>query len=214
MPAQSVASRNLQKRFSRENPETRRRLLIEAAERCLAANGIQGFTIDRICREAGVSRGLINHYFAGKEALLAAVYRSSLYGAIMDRMAAAGGAATPTERLAALIDAAFLPDSFKRANLLVWLALWGAVATNPKLQKVHRSLYRTYRARLAEEIAAVAAERRTALDAAALARNVIALIDGLWLEWCLDPQALTPADARDACLDLLEGKLGELANSE
>jgi TetR/AcrR family transcriptional repressor of bet genes len=201
----------LQKRFSRENPETRRRLLIEAAERCLATHGIQGFTIDRICREAGVSRGLIGHYFAGKDALLAAVYRSSLYGAIMDRMAKAAGAATPTGRLEATIAAAFQPDTFKRANLLVWLALWGAAATNPTLQKVHRSLYRRYRARLAEEIAAVAAERRIAVDALVLARNIIALIDGLWLEWCLDPQALNPADARAACLGLIEAQLGVLS---
>src|SRR4029078_4089067 len=84
---------------------------------------------------------------------------------------------------------------FKRANLLVWLALWGAIATNPKLQKVHRTLYRDYRARLAAEIAALPPDRRIALDAPTLARNVIAMIDGLWLEWCLDPQALTPSDA-------------------
>ena len=63
----------MEKRFSRESPEIRRQLLIEAAERCLAEHGIQGFTIDRICREAKVSRGLISHYFAGKDDLLAAV---------------------------------------------------------------------------------------------------------------------------------------------
>ena len=97
MPANpSRAVKDCPKRFSRESPHTRRPLLIEAAERCLAAHGIHGFTIDRICREAKVvSRGLISHYFAGKDALLAAVYRSSLYGAIMKRMAAAAGAATP-----------------------------------------------------------------------------------------------------------------------
>ena len=56
----------------------------------------------------------------------------------------------------------------------------------------------------------MAAERRIALDAAALARNIIAMIDGLWLEWCLDPQALTPADARHACLSLVEVRLGKM----
>jgi hypothetical protein len=44
-----------------------------------------------------------------------------------------------------------------------------------------------------------------------LARNIIALIDGLWLEWCLDPQALNPADARAACLSLVEAQLGVLS---
>jgi TetR/AcrR family transcriptional repressor of bet genes len=202
----------LEKRFSRESPEIRRRLLIEAAERCLAAHGIQGFTIDRICREANVSRGLISHYFAGKDELLEAVYRSALYGAIMGQVTVAAGGATPLLRLRATIDAAFQPETFQRSNLRVWLALWGEIATNPKLQNVHRSLYRTYRARLAEEIASVASERRLTVDAAGLARNVIAMIDGLWLEWCLDPQALAPDDARHACLGLVEAKLGSLGD--
>jgi len=200
----------LEKRFSRESPEIRRQQLIEAAERCLAAHGIQGFTIDRICREANVSRGLISHYFAGKDELLVAVYRSALYGAIMSRLTAAAAGATPLLRLRAVIDSAFQPETFQRSNLRVWLALWGEIATNPKLQTVHRSLYRNYRARLAEAIAGVAAERRLAVDAPSLARNVIAMIDGLWLEWCLDPEALALDDVRRACLGLVEAKLGSL----
>jgi hypothetical protein len=29
---------------------------------------------------------------------------------------------------------------------------------------------------------------------------VIALIDGFWLEWCLDPKSFTAAEAEAACL--------------
>src|SRR5262245_58906968 len=128
----------------------------------------------------------------------------------MDQVTVAAGAATPLLRLRAIIDAAFQPDTFQRSNLRVWLALGGEIATNHKLQKVHRSLYRTYRARLAEEIAGAACKRRLTVGPAGLARNVIAMIDGLWLEWCLDPEALAPDDARRACLGLLEAKLGSL----
>ena len=39
---------------------------------CLAP----AFTIDRICREAKVSRGLINHYFKSKDDLLVAAYEA------------------------------------------------------------------------------------------------------------------------------------------
>ena len=185
-------------------------MLIEAAARCLAAHGIQGFTIDRICREAGVSRGLINHYFDGKDALLVEVYRTSLYGTVTGQLATAGEKKTAKDRLVALVEASFLPETFSRCNLMVWLALWGAVATNPHLQATHRDLYRQYRARLAAEITAVAAERGVPVEGHVLARSLIALIDGLWLEWCLDPSVLNLHDARQACFDLLECKIGAL----
>jgi hypothetical protein len=43
-----------------------------------------------------------------------------------------------------------------------------------------------------------------------MARNLIALIDGLWLEWSIDDTALDPAAARDACHEFVETKLGPL----
>jgi transcriptional repressor BetI len=196
-------------RFSREQPEVRRRLLIEASIRALAKGGIQGFTIERICREAGVSKGLVGHYFDGKDALLAAVYRTSLYEPVMAQLAAAP-AGNAAARLRFMIDQNFMASVFDKANLLVWLSLWGEAATNPALNREHRTLYRTLRQTLSDAMAAVAAERGVSTDTEALARNLIALIDGLWLEWSLDDTAVDPASARAACYDLVEGKLGPL----
>ena len=122
IPINPSRAQGIGKTLLQESPEIRRRLLIEAAERCLAAHGIQGFTIDRIC--ANVSRGLISHYFAGKDELLAAVYRSALYGAIMGQVTVAGGA-TPLLRLRAAIDAAFQPETFS-APTSACGSRWGA----------------------------------------------------------------------------------------
>jgi len=197
-------------RFSREQPEVRRRLLIESAIRVLARGGIQAFTLDRICREAGVSKGLVGHYFDGKDALLAAVYRTSLYEPVMAQLAAAPQGASAAARLRSLIDANFTDTVFDKANLLVWLSLWGEAATNAALNREHRTLYGALRRALAEAMAAVAAERGVTVDAEAMARNLIALIDGLWLEWSIDDTALDPAAARAACHEFVEAKLGPL----
>jgi AcrR family transcriptional regulator len=189
-------------------------MLIEAALRCLAREGIQGFTIDRICTEAGVSRGLINHYFDGKDGLLIAVYRGSLYDGVSDRirMAAetddiAGG---PTRRLMAIVEATFDPEFFARDRLRIWLALWDEIAVNPALRAVHRDLYGAYRNQLAEALQRVADARGLAVDAATLARSFLALVDGLWLEWCLDDAAVDAVQARSAALGMLEAQLGVL----
>ena len=43
--------------------------LVEATLACLKRHGFQGASIRKICAEAGVSVGLINHHYAGKDEL-------------------------------------------------------------------------------------------------------------------------------------------------
>jgi TetR/AcrR family transcriptional repressor of bet genes len=203
-------------RFSREQPEQRRAMLIEAATRCLSRGGINAFTVDSICKEACVSRGLINHYFDNLDGLLVEVYKSSLYASVNAQIAEAKRRRSenadwpPEASLAALIRSNFVPDYFSRANLLVWLALWGEIAVNARLKAAHRELYDAYRAELAEDIAAVARVRDRVVDAPALARNFIALVDGLWLEWCLDESVITPEAAEEAAFEMIEAQVGGL----
>ena len=198
-------------RYARKQPEERRRELIDAAIRCLGRGGLSAFTIDTIRREAGVSRGLINHHFDGKDDLLAAAYEAmTVYLAEAPRAALEAAGLTPVERLDALIAASFEAEAFDRSRLHAWLALWGEVSTNSRLQELHRRRYDRYRDSLAGAIAAIAKERGRAVDAAGLARTLIALIDGLWLEWCLDSSVLSPDDARAACYDIVEPQLGPI----
>lgn len=205
-------------KYRREQPGIRRRMLVQAAMECLAREGIQGFTIDRICKQAGVSRGLINHYFDSKDDLLVEVYRGSLYKMVSTRVAQISepGPAediTPDARLAAIIDATFTPDFFSRADLRVWLALWGEIASNATLRDVHRELYGTYRRAIAREIGLIAEARGIELNADKLALSFLALVDGLWLEWCLDDTAIAPEETRAAALAMLEAHLGPLATN-
>jgi len=203
-------------RFSREQADVRRSMLIEAATRCLSVGGIGAFTIDRICKEAGVSRGLINHHFESLDGLLVEVYKSSLYASVNNQIAEAKRRRaetsdwSPQAALAALVHSNFAPEYFSRENLLIWLSLWGEIAVNPRLKAAHRELYDAYRAELAEDIAAVAIPRGRQVDAPALARNFIALVDGLWLEWCLDESVVTPQAAEAAGFEMLEAQVGPL----
>lgn len=193
-------------RFRRYAPEVRAAMLVEAGLACLAKGGLAAFTVDNICQEAGASRGLIAHHFGGKDGLLAAVYVAAyrnFLGVLIP-----GDDETPD--LAALIDAAFSDDLFRRDPLNIWLALWGEVAVNPSLRAEHRAQYAAYLARVERAIARHAAALGRDVDAAALAFPLVALIDGLWLEAHIDPERLSPARARSAALALLEPALGPL----
>ena len=200
-------------RFSRQDPDVRRQQIVEAALRCLAKGGFGAFTVSEICAEAGISHGLINHYFASKEELLVTAYRR-----VTDRLAQwtratlAKSGRAPADKLRAMVDASFAEEIFNEQNLAIWLALWGQVRNHPELRAAHNELYEGYRAVVARQIEAVAAQRRCKVEAAPLALALTALIDGLWLEWCLDPKVFSPEEARQTCYRLLEDRLGPLSS--
>ena len=157
-----------------------------------------GFTIDRICRRAGVSRGLINHHFRSKDDLLV-----EIYAAMTEHLLAEPAESAPLEFLREIIDFNFDERSFNVSNLRAWLAIWGEIAANEALFDLHRQRYEGYKARIAEALGRISAGQGMEIAAERLARQLIALIDGLWLEYCLHPDEFTLEMARQDCYELL-----------
>ena len=201
--------------FKREAPEKRRADLVQAAIRCLSEGGMSAFKLERIAAEAGVSLGLLSHYFTDKNELLTEVYRAALYEDITRTIAElddTGAPGSSAERLCRILDAIIAPEYLKPANLTVWLALWGEIVVNPALKRAHRALYRSYISSLATLIGTVAEDRRRTVNATEIARSLQALIDGLFLERALDRQAVDHVDFRRASYEFLELHLGKLTS--
>ncbi|MEV0087554.1 TetR/AcrR family transcriptional regulator [Saccharopolyspora sp. NPDC050642] len=57
--------------------DQRRAQIARAFQRLLAAEGFAGVSFSRVATEAGISVGLIQHYFAGKDALLHFAYEDA-----------------------------------------------------------------------------------------------------------------------------------------
>src|SRR3546814_4075120 len=88
-----VEGRPERARFVRESADVRRQALIEATARCLAEKGVGGTSVRAICAYAGVSAGLLTHYFDGVDALILATYRDvgEKVAAAMERAVAEAG---------------------------------------------------------------------------------------------------------------------------
>src|SRR3569832_240243 len=114
--------------FTRAEPDARRRSLIEATTRVLARDGAAGASVRTIAAEAGVSPGLVGHYFGGVDALVAATYQhvgARVSDALHDAIAAAGD--DPRARLTGYVTASFAPPIADPALLATWLAFWSLV---------------------------------------------------------------------------------------
>jgi AcrR family transcriptional regulator len=57
-------------RVSDAHKRSRRDQILGAAERCFAAAGFHGASMDDICRAAGLSPGAVYRYFGGKDAII------------------------------------------------------------------------------------------------------------------------------------------------
>lgn len=65
----------------RQLKDRRRETILEAARRVFARNGLAATRIGDIAAEAGVSQGLLYHYFPNKETLFTTIVESALAGA-------------------------------------------------------------------------------------------------------------------------------------
>jgi AcrR family transcriptional regulator len=185
--------------YQRKSAARRRQELIQAGITCLGKGGMSAFTIDQICKQAGVSRGLINHHFKTKEELLICIYAD-----MTDHLVQDSTSDEPRQQLTEIIETSFDEQSFNRSNLRAWLSIWGEVATNEVLNSLHQNRYQKYKDRIASALRSISSTNNTELDADSVARQLIALIDGLWLEYCLHSAGFSLAAARADCYRFLQ----------
>lgn len=179
--------------FIRAEPDARRQSLVEACARCLATLGASGTSVRSICTQAGVSPGLLRHYFSGIDALVAETYRwTGARVAASLEAAVARADPTPRARLLAYLTASFRPPIASPDLLATWLAFWSLTKTDKAIAAVHADIYRDYRQGLETLIAALAPNAR---DHRLTAVALTALVDGLWLELSLGSAPFTPEEA-------------------
>ena len=189
--------------FTRESADVRRQALVAATEAVLARDGVAGTSVRSICAQAGVSPGLLRHYFDGVDALIAATYEA--VGHRIDaalELAVASAGPDPRARLTAYLTASFAPPVLDPQLLATWIAFWSLVKTQPGIGALHAASYAAYRIRL-EGLLADCGARQTRLAAVALT----AVVDGLWLELCLDATVFTPDEAAAIAGRVLESWL-------
>jgi TetR/AcrR family transcriptional regulator, transcriptional repressor of bet genes len=175
---------NVRQAFTRESADTRREALIAACARCLAKHGAQGTSVRAICLEAGVSPGLLRHYFEGIDALIAETYRATGLR-VADALHAAVNAVAAEDargRVLAFVIASFREPIADPELLATWLAFWSLARTDPAIGKIHDDIYADNRRDIERLITACPG---APADPRLMAVALTALVDGLWLELSL-----------------------------
>lgn len=181
----------------------RRAQLIDATCESIFQYGLADTTISKISVLAGVSTGIISHYFGGKNELVEATMRKILIDLGEAVSIRVQQAATPRQKILAIIDGNFSHQQTSARFVTSWLAFWSQAMHVPslaKLQNVNKrrlqsNLVYWYRCLLSPEESKIAAQ------------GMAALIDGLWLRGAFERQGFDSQQARAVALDYLNRQL-------
>lgn len=174
--------------------EIRRSELIQAAHRVFMAHGLGGMTTSRICKEAGMSPGILSYYFKGKDEVLYGMVRYNNRLLMIDVANRLGRATSPWERLLAIIEGNFSEKIFNRAAANAWVSVCAAAVSDAKYSQLQIIFYRRLGSNLASALGGILPQPRQRQAVLAIG----AMIDGLWLRKAADDTL-----ARQAAIDLM-----------
>ncbi|PHV11886.1 transcriptional regulator BetI [Chitinimonas sp. BJB300] len=187
----------------------RRSQLIEATLKSIHQVGLGDASLAYIARQAGLSNGIISHYFQDKNGLLEATMRylmQSLTQALRERRALLDNTDAKAH-LRAIIEANFTESQVNSPAIQTWLAFWATSMHHPALQRLQRINNRRLYSNLCFHFRRVLPTNK----ARPAAHGLAALIDGLWLRGALAGGTFDTEYALTIAFDYLEERLGSTA---
>lgn len=178
--------------------ERRRQQLIESTMASIAKRGFAETTMADVAKGAKLSHGIVNFHFRSKDQLLVETLRfvTEEYRSNWTRAIEKAGPGV-ADRLAAFYLADFDPTVCTRKKLAVWHAFYGEAKSRPTYREICGASDQQRSDAgidLVRRIIADGGYRH--LDAAATARGLDALTDGLWLQLLLSTEKFDRDGAR------------------
>jgi TetR/AcrR family transcriptional repressor of bet genes len=103
-----------------------------------------------------------------------------------------------------MIEAYFDPRVFTHRKLAVWFAFWSDANLRDRYRAPVLRVERRYSRELERTVMELAKEQRIpAADASVMATSLTAMIDGLWLQFMLDPRSADRRHAIKTCLGMV-----------
>ncbi len=194
-----------QRRQPRSRPETlaRRRDILDAATEIFGAKGFTGGTLQEIADQVGMTHAGILHHFGSKDALLLEVlqHRDETDVADLEEQHIPDG----MDLFRHLVRTAFA--NADRPGIVQAYAVLSAesVTHDHPGREFFEKRYQTLRAEVAHAFAVVCAERgiREPETIAYASTSILAVMDGLQVQWLLDPTALDLGRASEFAIEAI-----------
>ena len=171
--------------MARMSPQERRAAIVAATRAVMARRGIAGTTVRDVAAELGTSSGLIHHYYASMDDLLAEAFEQEARADLGEVLAAVAQGSDPVARLALFFDTydRGMREGTGDFGMQIWLDAWAEASRRPALRRTSRRLNEEWQRALAQIIRdGVSSGLMTCEDPDASAWRILSLLDGLVLQ--------------------------------
>ena len=165
----------------------RKEQIVRATVECITKHGYHNFSMQDVARTAGVSKGIIHYYFLNKDELMMCVL-DKVAGDIERVLGEEMESVTdPWRRMEIFIEVCFDIVKNTKEYYQVNMDFWTQINQKEDIRKVIATHYAKFREAAAKVIQnGVNKGAFGKVDANAYASFVIAVIDGLSLQWLFD----------------------------
>jgi AcrR family transcriptional regulator len=185
--------------------DQRRVELIAVASRLIARQGMDGLTVREVAKAAGVSTGVVSHYFSDKRQMLQLIYdvtADRVYARTEALIAETGG------DVRACLEALLPADAAAQRGWRVWIAFWGLAIGDGELAKDQQVRARAARALVASIVDAGVRAGRVGpvADPDVTAALILAAIQGIAVQTVFDARQW-PAERQRSALGVALARL-------
>ncbi|MCG8634650.1 MAG: TetR/AcrR family transcriptional regulator [Desulfobacterales bacterium] len=182
--------------------DERRTQIMEAFYHCVAEQGIANASVRKIANQAGVQPSTLHHYFKSKDEIIeeAVVYFTDhIFEGFRGQMADAGG-----ENLDQGIAFIFSKGMINEDHTGFFLECLVAARHNARIRETIAGLFRRFRRAIVSHLEQVPGfDRLGDSRKALLASTIVAIHEGIELQWFADPGAVDLARTLETTRDLI-----------
>jgi TetR/AcrR family fatty acid metabolism transcriptional regulator len=194
---------------TRSIEETRREVIVESAMRLILKNGYDRTTLDHVAAQAGVSKGLISYYFPNKDALFLAVLERILTRLRADLETCYRAHLPARERLRLNLKNLFGSEKRARQYYTVLIDFLARAPREKEIGGYTETIYQTVLTYVEWTIIdGVRAGEFRDVDPHVAASMLVAMMEGLVLQWLFNREGVSLAEAYDMCEMFVEQNLG------
>ena len=183
----------------------RKAQILRAANTVFSRKGFHAANVSDVAAEAGVSQGTVYHYFDSKEDLFMAVFEAwetgNLYREVRAAIDASG---SPSEQLRYLARAVGEYMAQSGDIIPASVEFWSHIHRDAAIKEGFRRIFAEIRLTVAHLIQdGIDQGEFVSIDSESAASLLIAVYDGLILQWLADPQSVNWQTASGTLADLV-----------